>query len=157
MLTIFLFYFIFYFFCNKILYFSTVCNITSNLLSPWHSPAKLGCLYNLFWYQVRVTRCIRIPAARTLGSRGFSCAVSRFGQVVSSAFGRGRVGLWPKKLLVAREKKPLVPRVCCARTRSECLVRWEQKCSSQAQTTLKSDAASINIWALLRCANIVNK
>ena len=47
----------------------------------------------------------------TLGSRGFSCAVSGFGPLVSSALGRRRVGLWPTKLLVAREKKPLVPRV----------------------------------------------
>ena len=31
--------------------------------------------------------------------------------LVSSAFGRRRVGLWPTKLLVEREKKPLVPRV----------------------------------------------
>ena len=35
-----------------------------------------------------------------LGARGFSCAVSSFG-----------FGLRPTKLLVAREKKPLVPRV----------------------------------------------
>ena len=32
-------------------------------------------------------------------------------QLVSSAFGRTRVGLRPTELLVAREKKPLVPRV----------------------------------------------
>ena len=31
--------------------------------------------------------------------------------LVSSAFGRRRVGLWPTKLLVAREKNPLVPRL----------------------------------------------
>ena len=31
--------------------------------------------------------------------------------LVSSVFGRRRVGLRPTKLLVAREKKPLVPRV----------------------------------------------
>ena len=31
--------------------------------------------------------------------------------LLSSAFGRGRVGLRPTKVLVAREKKPLVPRV----------------------------------------------
>ena len=55
----------------------------------------------------------------TLGARGFSCAVSGFGQVlksdpaplVSSAFGRRCVGLRPTKLLVTRKKKPLVPRV----------------------------------------------
>lgn len=32
--------------------------------------------------------------------------------LVSSPFGRRRVGLWPTKPLVAREKNPLVPRVC---------------------------------------------
>ena len=31
--------------------------------------------------------------------------------LVSSAFGQRRIGLWPTKLLVGREKKPLVPRV----------------------------------------------
>ena len=67
------------------------------------------------------------PNPATLGARGFSCAVSGFGQVlksdprenfflatsplVSSAFGRRRVGLRPTKVLVTREKKPLVPRV----------------------------------------------
>ena len=63
--------------------------------------------------------------SNTLGAKGFSCAVSGFGQVlksdpreklfffslVSSVFGRRRVGLRPTKLLVAREKKPLVRRV----------------------------------------------
>ena len=62
--------------------------------------------------------------SNTLGARGFSCAFSGFRQVlksdpreklffflVSSVFGRRRIGLRPTKLLVAREKKPLVPRV----------------------------------------------
>ena len=31
--------------------------------------------------------------------------------LVSSAFGQRRVGLWPTKLFVGREKKPLIPRV----------------------------------------------
>ena len=51
----------------------------------------------------------------TLGSRGFSCAVSGFIQVLKSDLrvsSRARVlGLWPTKLLVTRKKKPLVPRV----------------------------------------------
>ena len=37
--------------------------------------------------------------------RGFRFRLRR------SAEGRKRVGLWPTKLLVAREKTPLVPRV----------------------------------------------
>ena len=50
--------------------------------------------------EVNVSRVLfsRFPVCRlscTLGSRGFSCAVSGFRQV----------GLWPTKLLVAREKK----------------------------------------------------
>ena len=44
----------------------------------------------------------------TLGARGFSCAVSGFGQVLKSDFAACRR---PTKLLVKREKKPLVPRV----------------------------------------------
>ena len=40
----------------------------------------------------------------TLGARGFSWAVSGFGQVLKN-------DPRPTKLLVAREKKPLVPRV----------------------------------------------
>ena len=39
----------------------------------------------------------------------FPVSVKFFSRLVSSAF--RRVGLWPTKLLVAREKKPLVPRV----------------------------------------------
>ena len=54
-----------------------------------------------------------------LGARGFSCAVSGFGQVlqsdhaeVSSAFGRTSVSVADEtKLPVAPKKKPLVPRV----------------------------------------------
>ena len=61
-----LFHFLLFFF--KILYFSTVCNLKSNLLSPWHSQAKLGCLYNLFWYQVRVARCIPFSSAEPVVS-----------------------------------------------------------------------------------------
>ena len=63
--------------------------------------------------------------SNTLGARGFSCAVSGFGQVlksdpreklvarVSSAFGRTRVGLRPTKRSSPSHarKKPLVPRV----------------------------------------------
>ena len=41
--------------------------------------------------------------------------------LVSSAFGRRRIGLWPTKLLVAREKKPLVPRV------GHCMVSMEPR------------------------------
>ena len=53
----------------------------------------------------------------TLGARDFSCAVSGFGQVLKSDFAARLFGLRPKtcrrptKLLVKREKKPLVPRV----------------------------------------------
>ena len=53
----------------------------------------------------------------TLGARGFSCAVSGFGQVLKSDFAARLFGLRPKtcrrptKLLVKREKKPLLPRV----------------------------------------------
>ena len=61
-----LFHFLLFFF--KILYFSTVCNLKSNLLSPWHSQAKLGCLYNLIWYQVRVARCIPFSSAEPVVS-----------------------------------------------------------------------------------------
>ena len=43
----------------------------------------------------------------TLGARGFSYAVSGFGQVSAAD---------ETKLTVAREKKPLVPRVCGVRT-----------------------------------------
>ena len=55
--------------------------------------------------------------SNTLGARGFSCAVSGFRQVLKSDpreklfFFRRGIGLRPMKLLVAREKKPLVPRV----------------------------------------------
>ena len=61
------------------------------------------------------------PFLPTLGARGFSCAVSGFSQVLKSDPRFARVfGLWPNtcrlaayqtKLPVAREKKPLVPRV----------------------------------------------
>ena len=61
------------------------------------------------------------PSLPTLRARGFSCAVSGFGQVLKSDPRFARVfGLWSKtcrlaadetKLPVAREKKPLVPRV----------------------------------------------
>ena len=54
----------------------------------------------------------------TLGARGFSCAVSGFGQVLKSD-PRRRSCLRPSadetKLPVAREKKPLVPRVTLLR------------------------------------------
>ena len=54
----------------------------------------------------------------TPGARGFSCAVSGFGQVLKSDPLR-RSCLRPSadetKLLVAREKKPLVPRVTLLR------------------------------------------
>ena len=58
----------------------------------------------------------------TFGVGGFSCAVSGFGKkkwpaspLVSSAEGRGCVGLRAMKLLFARAKKPLVPRVVFTR------------------------------------------
>ena len=56
----------------------------------------------------------------TLGARGFSCAVSGFGQVLKSGFAARVFGVRPNtcrppadetKLPDAREKKPLVPRV----------------------------------------------
>ena len=132
-----LFHFLLFFF--KILYFSTVCNLKSNLLSPWHSQAKLGCLYNLFWYQVRVARCIPFSSAEPVvtwsGNEGR--ATGRL-QIKPSGSGDENGCI---RIPAARN---------CARTRIECLVRWElceskgaRPSSPQAQTTLKSDAASI--------------
>ena len=51
------------------------------------------------------------PGCQKLFIRGFRFRSSFSSPLVSSAFGRTRVGLRPTELLVAREKKPLVPRV----------------------------------------------
>ena len=71
----------------------------------------------MFWHVVTY------QGAYTLGARGFSCVVSGFGQVlksdppehVSACSGRSEAP-------VAREKKPLVPRV----RRLHCLKRYRQ-------------------------------
>ena len=135
-----LFHFLLFFF--KILYFSTVCNLKSNLLSPWHSQAKLGCLYNLIWYQVRVARCIPFSSAEPVvsWSRGRE---TRGEPLVAYKLSRVALGDENGCIRIPATRN-------CARTRSECLVRWElceskgaRPSSPQAQTTLKSDAASI--------------
>ena len=117
-----LFHFLLFFF--KILYFSTVCNLKSNLLSPWHSQAKLGCLYNLFWYQVWVARCIPFSSAEPVvsWSRG------------RETRGEPRVAYKLSRVALGDENGCIrIPAAGnCARTRSECLVRWElceQRCS----------------------------
>ena len=73
-----------------------------------HEPiygSLMGCTVNGFLSILKR----KVPEKSTLGTRGFSWAVSGFGQVlkseslktssplVSSAFGRTRVGLWPTK------------------------------------------------------------
>ena len=53
-------------------------------------------------------------STHTLGARGFSCAVSGFGQALKSNLRenvRTRVGLRPCRSPFTREKNPLVPRV----------------------------------------------
>ena len=98
-----------------------------------------------------LTACFKGTATYTLGSRGFSCAVAgRRSPLVSSVFGRRRVGLWPTKLLVAREKIPLVPRVgnllvirrkcCCVIIR--CSVKkteWERTTTMTTTKTWKNN------------------
>ena len=58
---------------------------------------------------------------------GTSSHYPGFQGLFTSAFGRRRVGLWPTKLLVAREKKPLVPRVSSHRLPPLALIQWEQR------------------------------
>ena len=79
----------------------------------------LGCLW--LW-GVNAQSLKPVTLLSTLGARGFSCAVSGFGQVLKSdpRFAARVFGLRPNtcrsaadetKLPVAHEKKPLVPRV----------------------------------------------
>ena len=87
----------------------------NGLISPVYFSPKSRCLANSL---------IQLPLSFSLGARGFSCAVSGFGQVSKSDPReklRARVfGLRPNtcrpaadetNLSVAHERKPLVPRV----------------------------------------------
>ena len=67
----------------------------------------------LFAIPPKLAKVTKGKSLSTLGARGFSCAVAGFffSPFVPSAKGRRRVCLRPTKLLVAREKKPLVPRL----------------------------------------------
>ena len=98
-------------------------NKTTNYINHqrWNVRSDQGNLgFRVSYCHVELTGVdiyIKLQVTYTLSARGFSCAVSGFAEVLKvfglrPNFGRRSVGLRPtSKPLIAREKKPLVPRV----------------------------------------------